>query len=746
MNMESKTPAVAGGGIGDASSHAPSIAQNKQFAQAHITALNPSGDPCNFRAIHETDKARPAIPRRGTLDQYWDELCRLNNQGYGIYMTPALMDGYGNESDNVHAVRAHYVDLDSVGAVHSLASAESWAIKPHFVVNTSPGKFHPYWNIIPHADRERFSLVQRKLVTQFNSDPSVIDAARVLRLAGFLHMKAPTNPHLVTCRQASGYGTAPTTTEMLEIMLHGVEPAQGGHGGDRRAIGEGERAPFYADALAALQSINVTQLSERNDWVAVTGAFMQSVDPADMEQARTDWLAWNADYPGNTEGANLKLWNDTLKRGTTVQGWSRLHRDAYGHAPGKDAASAFGGVAPVMPDVAAPVAHPVANEVSFLDKAPGGGEKLNSGEVHRIIRSANLPIAFDSFRDEIVKRGTLDWNSESRNWSDLDRAFLKAHIEDGTKRKATYEMIDDAVMIYANRNAFHPVRDYLSGLRWDGVPRIDTWLRDYLGAVQSEYTRLIGSKWLIGAVARIMQPGCDMRTMLILEGAQEAGKSRAAATLAGEDWFTDYLPNMHDKESLMQLQGHWIIEVSELASMRRTEVDEIKRFISSRTDTYIKKYSNAQTARPRQCVFIGTTNETDYLKDPTGNTRFWPVRVADKLNVDALSADRGQLWAEALQRYQSNERWWLEGDENQLAKAEQSERMEHDPLTGDVLRCANTIQHRGDDVQTPLILSDLHLDMHQGNMKRAAAILKINGWRQRNVKRDGKTVRIWAND
>lgn len=323
----------------------PALTPSLDHAQAYLAALGALETPQEFRAIHETDRARPAIPRRGKLADLWSELCDWNARGYGIYVTPAALDGQGRELANVQTLRAHYVDLDSASAAISLANARAWHPAPHMVVNSSPGKHHVYWLIDPHADTERFTIVQRKLVTQFASDPSIIDATRVMRLPGTLHRKGA--PWLVTVEAGPAWGTAPTSTDLLDIALHGIEPAQGGHGGARRPIGEGEQAPSYDHALQALNTIAVEQLTDRNEWLAVTGAFMQAVPPEQMERAQADWMAWGVGYPGRDETADLREWADLLKRGTSVRGWGRLHSEAYGAAPGARPEDLFGGqVAP----------------------------------------------------------------------------------------------------------------------------------------------------------------------------------------------------------------------------------------------------------------------------------------------------------------------------------------------------------------------------------------------------------------
>jgi len=240
------------------------------------------------------------------------------------------------------------------------------------------------------------------------------------------------------------------------------------------------------------------------------------------------------------------------------------------------------------------------------------------------------------------------------------------------------EVAHSGVQAAAIQNRVHPVRAFLQGLVWDGVPRIDDWLSTYLGAEPSRYVRAVGAKFLIGAIARIMQPGCKMDSMLVLEGEQGVGKSSAVRLLFGDDWFADALPDISGKEAALQIQAKWVIEMSELDAFRRKEITEIKAFLSRTSDRYRPPYGRYAIDKPRQCVFVGTTNCDDYLKDSTGNRRFWPVWCT-KADLSRLEVDREQIWSEALTRYSEGGQWHLTPEEEALAQIEQAGRMAEDP-------------------------------------------------------------------
>ena len=248
--------------------------------------------------------------------------------------------------------------------------------------------------------------------------------------------------------------------------------------------------------------------------------------------------------------------------------------------------------------------------------------------------------------------------------------------------RATMEIVINALRKVCRHQSFDPLKDYLNGLQWDGTPRLASWLTAYCGAEQTPYISEIGLRWCISAVARGFKPGCKADHMLVLEGAQGRRKSSALAALAGEDWFSDSLPQMGTKDAQSYLRGRWIIEVGELEAMRK-EVDAIKAFLTRQVETYRPAYGREEVSEPRRCIFAGTTNKDDWQRDETGGRRFWPVKVG-AIDVDAIERDRDQIWAEAVTLYRAGERWWLEGEIAQQAQAEAAERRPDDPWRADI--------------------------------------------------------------
>jgi len=244
------------------------------------------------------------------------------------------------------------------------------------------------------------------------------------------------------------------------------------------------------------------------------------------------------------------------------------------------------------------------------------------------------------------------------------------------------QTVQTAVQTLANHYRFHPVRDYLDGLKWDGVPRIDTWLTTYGGAEDSEYMRAIAALVLTAAVRRVRDPGCKFDEILVLENPEQgSNKSTALEVLAVKrEWFSDNLPlGLSAKETIEALSGHWIVEASELHGMRKGDIDKVKAFASRGTDRARMSYDRTVTDARRQCIIIGTTNDEQYLRDLTGNRRFWPARVR-RFDLETLQRDRDQLWAEAAAREASGASIRLPEELWPAAAAEQQARMVENPF------------------------------------------------------------------
>jgi predicted P-loop ATPase len=375
-------------------------------------------------------------------------------------------------------------------------------------------------------------------------------------------------------------------------------------------------------------------------------------------------------------------------------------------------------------------------------------------------------VAYDEFGQQIIlqrpiPRPNLKGSKrfEPRPWADADDTALAEHFNHRGFKRVGRDLIRDVIDLEARSHPFHPVRDYLEGLVWDGMPRLSRFLLDHCGAVAdgenleerkdaAAYLEAVTRAFFISAVARIFKPGCKADCMLILEGPQGALKSRLLRMLAVRDeWFTDSLPqDLAGKDARAHLAGRWLVEMGEIAQFRRSEIETVKSFLSCQFDRYRPAYGRSDISVARQCLFIGTTNATTYLHDPTGNRRFWPVRVGT-IRLGKVGPIVDQLWAEAVEAYRAGETWWLSPKLERLAAREQQDRIELDPWHDQI---AEFVECRspGTEFTTAQILTDLDVpkarrervhEMRVGNVLRE---LDCKRWRARGE--DGRRRYVYC--
>ena len=305
-------------------------------------------------------------------------------------------------------------------------------------------------------------------------------------------------------------------------------------------------------------------------------------------------------------------------------------------------------------------------------------------------------VVFNQLLDGMEIKGEVPWKHPSKFWRDADDAQLISYVDAhyGTFSARNYDI---AVTKVADDRAYHPIREFIESLpEWDKVPRVDTLLVDYLGASDTAYVRAVTRKTLCAAISRVLRPGCKFDSMLVLNGPQGVGKSTLIAKLAGE-WFSDSLNlgDTKDKTAAEKLQGYWILEIGELAGLKKAEVETLRSFLSRQNDIYRAAFGKRATPHLRQCVFFGTTNaESGYLRDTTGNRRFWPVKTpgsGKKQSWNLTHEEILQIWAEALVYVRQGEKLYLSPEMDALAKDEQREAMESDEREGLVREYLDTL-------------------------------------------------------
>ncbi len=318
----------------------------------------------------------------------------------------------------------------------------------------------------------------------------------------------------------------------------------------------------------------------------------------------------------------------------------------------------------------------------------------NTGAYEKTLNNIILIIENDSHLKGKIKMndftgyaeidGIMPWDKdapENRVWQDSDTDGLQWYLEYVYGIKMGNDKVFRALSVFYRRVAYDPIVEYLDGLAWDNTERLDTLFVDYLGAADNEYTREVTRKMFVGAVARAYEPGSKFDNMLILSGRQGIGKSTILRKVGFDRWFTDGIKTFEGKELCEVIQGKWIVEISELEALNKSEVGSVKQILSQTSDRYRAAYGRIVQEHPRRCVFFGTSNNSDYLRDRTGNRRFWPVDteivpIKKSVFTDLTDEEINQIWAEAKVRYTQNEPLYLSKETEQLAKQVQSDHRE----------------------------------------------------------------------
>lgn len=402
--------------------------------------------------------------------------------------------------------------------------------------------------------------------------------------------------------------------------------------------------------------------------------------------------------------------------------------------------------------------------VRSMKKTRDGGFQANLYNAHLVLSHDSEwrgVLGYCEFSYRIIKRLPPPWlGGAAGEWTDADTARLRIWLSKKYGFSPKSADAEDAILVAAQDQCFHPVREYLESLTWDKQPRVRAWLHTYLGAASraedpherqryDRYVSLVGTMWLVAAVARVVRPPVKADCVLILEGLQGLGKSTALEIL-GRDWFSDTHFALGEKDGYQQMQGVWVCELAELDSFNKAESTRAKQFFASSQDRYRPSYGRRAHAFSRQCVFAGTTNQDNYLKDPTGNRRYWPV-FCHQLDAEALARDRDQLWAEAYQLYCLNEPWWVQEHDKHLFEEQQEARFLADvwqDLIEDYLRDpVNWGEHY---TTHDLMAGPLKLDpaqMRQPEQTRVGQIMVRLGWRKSRkliTLGNGKQQRKWV--
>jgi predicted P-loop ATPase len=380
-------------------------------------------------------------------------------------------------------------------------------------------------------------------------------------------------------------------------------------------------------------------------------------------------------------------------------------------------------------------------------------QKTDTGKVIPNVNNALLVLendpdvidcfAYDEMSRTVMMARAIGGNPhECRAATDVDITDLQRWLQVDGNVRVSKETVAQAMERRAAASCYHPIRDHLASLRWDGKSRLETWLPRYLGAEPGPYSAGIGVMFMVSMVARIFKPGCKVDHMLILEGGQGTMKSTACRVLAGAAYFSDNLPDLVNKDSSQHLRGKWLIEIAEMHTFDRAQTAHLKSFITRQEERYRPSYGRLEVFEPRQCVFIGTTNKETYLHDETGARRFWPVKTG-MIDIAALKRDRDQLLAEAVVKYNDGTQWWPDqAFERDHIKPQQDDRYEADAWEDRVREHVSPLVRttidevaRAIGIEAPKIGTS--------DQRRLASILAILGWK-RGKREAGTGKRYWV--
>ena len=429
------------------------------------------------------------------------------------------------------------------------------------------------------------------------------------------------------------------------------------------------------------------------------------------------------DVPADWRNAKGKAWGlgDPLPDGVIQSDLRRMLDEATERSPRQ---------VNVVQAVVQEQSRSITPEDQWEWKWPSGLKKKNEHNIKLALKKLNISVGFDEFAHCALING-LEGHGPWLNDKALNALYLLIWRE--YDLKVPRSDFDTIVQDLGLRNRSHPVRAYLSRLVWDGVPRLDGWLSTYLGVADDDagVTRAIGRVTLIAAVRRVRHPGSKFDLIPVVEGAQGIGKSRAIAMLCpNQEWFTDNLDlSMSPKEIIELTSGKWLVEIGELAGMRRSDVEHVKALVSRQVDEARPAYGRLTEKRPRQFILIGTTNNDQYLVDESGNRRFLPVK-ATKIDIDGLARDRDQLWAEAAHFEALGESIYMPSDMQQKLTAVQAQREVTDEWDGLIMKWLERTQQQNVTLADAMIGA---LDMKKGaltqsDQRRAGAAMKRLGW------------------
>jgi Virulence-associated protein E/RepB DNA-primase from phage plasmid len=673
----------------------------------HLTAILPDGGVINktFDVGDRDGLARFIVEQNGTRNLYY----HVNPLKAGISNVKA-------KKEMIAAAEFAQVDIDDVDA---FARLQAFPIPPTAVVASGGGGANALWKFKkPILDLEQAERINRWLVEQLDGDRAATDVSRILRMPGTKNL--PTKKKREKGRKVAWARIHDELTDWTRTYdmsdfgaVEDVQPAPKA----TAVVVQSSESEVEGAAEVTVQELP-EGLTERMKAVAELG------DDPERPRGKP-----KAHYPSRSEvvfavacalarqGKSPEEIAGVLLNPKLGVSESILEKRNPKAEAMRQAHKALLAVGETWPDG--------ANEETGI---PFRGFQNTQAAILRL----GISCRYDIFRNRMTVSGQV-LQTYVGDLSDRLCLYVRDLIGKKYQFDPMSEMTRESVVHLSSMNTFDPVRDYIEGLKWDGIPRIDEFLMKFAGAEDSEYVRAVSAIMLIAAVRRVRHPGCKYDTIVVLEGDQGSGKSTLLRILASDDFFSDQdLLALETKAQMEVMEGVWIFEICELAGMRHTDVNKVKAFASRSVDKARPAYGRVSEIRPRRGILVGTTNDDQYLKDETGNRRFWPV-LTTATDLDGLQGVRDQLWAEAAVREASGETIVLPKELWSAAAVEQAKRVAPDPWQ-DILANVKGWAFNGRELiasrhlleevlQIPKLRTESYLP------KRLARVMRGLGWR-----------------
>jgi len=667
----------------------------------HLTAIAPDGAVRNrtFGPSERGSAADSISTNSGIRNIY-------------VHVNP-LKEGIKNvKAKKEHIAAAAYVHVD-IDDADGLERLKAFAIRPTAVV-ASGGGYNAYWKLAePLADIEVAESINRWHVQELNGDPAATDVSRILRVPGTMNL--PNKKKLER-------GRVPVMAYVVEEMTDWnltYPSVQFGKVELSKSASKGR--VLTSKKVSEVAEVAVRDLPEGLDErlvrVALTGD--DSERPRGKEDAR---------YPSRSEavfavacglgraGLSAEEIAGVLINPALGISASILEKRSPKDEALRQATKALLAIGDDWPDGVQPKTG-----------IPNSGFQNTQAAILRL----GIVCRFDAYRNRMTVSGQV-LQQFVGDYSDRISLFVRDLIGKHFGFDPGNERTNDSIVNLCSLNMFDPVRDYLDSLKWDGVGRINEFLTNFCGADDSAYTKAVSAITLIAAVRRVRSPGIKFDTIPVWEGVQGSGKSTAIKILASPEFFSDQDILILDQKAQMEvMEGVWLYEIGELAGMRFTEVNKIKAFASRSTDKARPAYGRVAENRPRRGILIGTTNDDEYLKDETGNRRFWPV-ATDKIDLPAITEARDQLWAEAAAREAKGESITLPETLWVEAAIEQAKRVSPDPWSDTLASIKGIVLNGREIIATQYLLTQvLNIRSIENNNylgKRLARVMRGLGW------------------